>query len=237
MAMGAGRRRDKPLELRTGAITALSSKGASGERVAVYVEGQYAFDLSATVVVGAGLHKDKELTEERQRELLQEDEPNRAREAAFAMLTRREMSARELTGKLSTQGISETAASTTVEWLSANGYVDDRRFAAMFAADRLKAGWGRQRIVSELMRKGIDRDTLTGDGWAELLEARGVTDSTEQVVALVRRRFASQLDSDPVGAKNRISGFLSRRGHDWDTISAVLKALKQGADTVDGDGV
>jgi regulatory protein len=236
MAMAGTRKRDKQPELRTGVITGLSSKGAGGERVAVHIEGQHVFDLSAMVAVNAGLHKDEVLTEERQRELLLEDEPNRAREASFGMLARREMSARELAGKLSAQGISDSAVSDTVEWLRGNGYVDDRRFAAMFAADRLKAGWGRQRIVSELMRKGVEREVLTGDSWRELLETRGVTDGIEEVVALVRRRFSAQLESDPAAAPKRMSAFLARRGHDWDTIAAVLKAVKQGPESFDEDG-
>jgi regulatory protein len=235
MAMAEARKRYKPLELRTGVITGLSSKGAGGERVAVHIEGQHAFDLSAALAVSAGLHKDEVLTDERQRDLLQSDEPNRAREAAFGMLARREMSAHELAGKLSLQGISDDAVSDTLEWLRESGYVDDRRFAAMFAADRLKAGWGRQRIVSELMRKGVERDMLTGESWRELLETKGATDGVEEVVALVRRRFSAQLESDPVGAKNRISAFLARRGHDWETIAAVLKAVKQSAESFDED--
>jgi regulatory protein len=201
--------------------------------VAVYLDGRHALDLSAMVASDARLHKDDVLTEERQRALLKEDEPYRAREAALRMLGRREMSGRELANKLSGAGFSEGAAAQTVEWTRERGYVDDRRFAAAYAADRLKAGWGRQRIMSELVRKGIDRGELSGEAWNELLRTRGAADDIEQLVGLVRRRFGGQLRADPESAGRRINGFLARRGHDWDTVAAVLKAVKEDVDPDD----
>lgn len=224
---GSVRRQTTPQELRVGRITSLAVKGAQSGRVSVYLDGQHAFDLDAVVAAEAGLRMDDVLTEERQAALLLADEPFRAREAGLSMLARREFSAGEIADRLRRTGFGEGAVGDTVAWLEERGYVDDRRFVAAYAADRLKAGWGRQRIVSELLRRGVDREVLAGDECGGLLERHGSADGMEQILALVKRRFAGQLSSDPAGAKRRIGGFLARRGHDWETISAVWRALRE----------
>lgn len=224
---GAEKREQKePSELRTGTITALSIKGASGERVAVYVDGERVFDVSAVVADTAGLRKDEVLTRDQQAELLREDEPYRARAAALDMLGRRDLPSAEVASKLRDRGISKEHAQRTVAWLGELGYVDDGRYAAAYMAAKTRSGWGRRRIASELYRKGIDR-RVVDDAWQSYTQEGLGGDVSQQLVDLVKKRFGKQLISDPDGARRRICGFLARRGHDWDTISRVLGVLTQ----------
>lgn len=229
---GAGATQAEP---QSGVISSLVAKGTGGERVSVYLDGRRMFDLSAAVVVEADLRKDEFLTEERIAALLQQDEPNRAREAALRFLARRELPKRELGKKLSSYGVSEEVVASTLAWLEGLGYVDDRRFAGAYAAEKLKAGWGRQRVVSELVGKGVDRDLLKDEAWAELLNSRGIVEDLGQLISQVRRRFGGQLVTDPAGAKRRISGYLARRGHDWQTIGSVLRTVLASEDQSDRD--
>jgi regulatory protein len=227
MVVSRTRKGRAALELRTGVVTALTVKGAGGERVGVYLDGRHAFDLSAAIATQADLRKDELLSEERQ------SEPYRAREVALDVLARRELCSGEVATRLLRAGISEGVASATIGWLEERGYVDDRRFVVAYAADRVKAGWGRRRIVGELIRKGLDRDMVAGEALNALLGQQGVVDAVEQVLPLVTRRFAGQLISEPEDARRRISGYLARRGHDWETIAAVLRALQPGEDAAD----
>jgi regulatory protein len=233
MVVSRTRKGRAALELRTGVVTALTVKGAGGERVGVYLDGRHAFDLSAAIATQADLRKDELLSEERQSALLRSDEPYRAREVALDVLARRELCSGEVATRLLRAGISEGVASATIGWLEERGYVDDRRFVVAYAADRVKAGWGRRRIVGELIRKGLERDMVAGEALNALLGQQGVVDAVEQVLPLVTRRFAGQLISEPEDARRRISGYLARRGHDWETIAAVLRALQPGEDAAD----
>jgi SOS response regulatory protein OraA/RecX len=74
---------------------------------------------------------------------------------------------------------------------------------------------------------------VAGEALNALLGQQGVVDAVEQVLPLVTRRFAGQLISEPEDARRRISGYLARRGHDWETIAAVLRALQPGEDAAD----
>ena len=112
--------------------------------------------------------------------------------------------------------------------METQGYLDDRRFAASYAAEKLKGGWGRRRIVAELGRKGIARTLMEGDAWDELLLRVDTSVDTEALVSLVERRFGRQLEDDPDGARRRIAGFLSRRGHEWDEIKRIVRLVGEG---------
>ncbi len=220
------RGRARPVELHDGIITALSAVGGSAERVAVYVDGRRAFDVSTIVAQSAALRTDEFLTQERQTELLRDDEPYRAREMSLRMLASRDLACAEVVEKLLGRGISEQEASAAVHWLQERGYVDDAQYAAAYVSAKAAAGWGRQRVVSELSRKGLDR-SVVDDAWQNQVERDQEGDKAERLAQLVRRRFGGQLASDPQGAKRRVSGFLARRGHDWQTIAVVMDALER----------
>ena len=202
--------------------------------MAVYLDGKRAFDIDSSVAAKAGVHKDEWLSEERQSELLREDEPHRARQIALTMLGRRDLLGAELRSKLAERGVSEAMAAATVEWLEERGYVDDRRYASKYVVDRTKVGWGRRRVLAELARRGLERQTAE-QAWQAWVEEHAGPERVEDLAELVARRFGGQLLSDPEAATRRASGFLARRGHDWETISAVLSTVRSRGETTDSE--
>ncbi len=212
-----------------GTVTRLALKGAQAERVAVFIDGERAFDISAILAQEAGLRKDDVLSEEQVRDLLLSDEPYRAREMALKTLARRDLLSAELGSRLRDFGVHEGEIAALMRWLEDRGYVDDRRYAATFVATRSRAGWGRRRTVGELVRKGLDR-SVADDVWQQWASEGSEAVQRRDLVALVSRRFGVQLKAEPAMAKRRIGGFLARRGHDWEMIAAVLKEIGQGED-------
>jgi regulatory protein len=223
MALGGTRRRAAQTELRAGTVTALIAKGDHGQRVAVHVEGELAFELAREVAARAGLCQGQFLTEERQASLLEDNQPHDSRERAVSFLSRRELSRHEVGVRLGRAGFQDAVVGETLLWLEERGYVDDRRFAAAYARERLKAGWGRHRIISELLKKGIRRELVAGEAWNGLIAEEERQEEIEAVLSLARRRFYGQMATDPTGTKRRLGAFLARRGHDWDTIERVIR--------------
>jgi regulatory protein len=215
-----------PEKLQAGIITALVAKGERAERLAVYLDDRFAFDLECSIVARAGLRRGEVLSEEEQVLLIGRDAPHRARYLAMKMLARRDLCCREVVARLERSGFTEGLAAQTVSRLEQDGYLDDARFARAFALERLKRGWGSRRIAAELVKKGVKRELVTGEGWQELVRGEDAVDETEAVLAVARRRFGTQLLSDPEGAKRRVSGFLARRGHDWEVIARVTRVLQ-----------
>ncbi len=233
MRFDRGRRPATPRTARGGVVTSLAARGTDGGRIAVSIDGEFAFEVSAALVAEAGLRKDEFLSEERQTALLHEDEPYFARESALRMLARRDRCEHEIVEALLRRSVSRDVVEQTLEWVRERGYVDDRRFATAYATDRRRAGWGRQRIVLELIKRGIAREAAA-DALGECIPEGGAG-YLDEVTELVRRRFAVQLRDDPEGARPRIVGFLTRRGHDWDSVASVLRAVMKESVLVDRD--
>jgi regulatory protein len=213
--------------LQDGVITALLARRGQAERVAVHVDGRRAFDLSSVVADSAGLRVDDLLTADRQQELLDQDAPYRARERALRLLGLRDRSRREVEIRLRQAGFDQKVVDRTLEWLAGLGYLDDRRFAGAYVAEKQRGGWGPRRIRAELAAKGVERSAV--DEAVAALEDSGSAASAGGDAALedvIRRRFGGQFTADPEGAERRLAGFLARRGYDWDTIGRMTRMLR-----------
>jgi regulatory protein len=224
------RRRTEPVVLQGGVITALAARRGQAERVAVHLDGHRAFDLSSVVVDGAGLRAGDPLTAERQQELLDQDSPYRARERALRLLGLRDRSRREIQTRLRQAGFEPPAVSETVEWLTGLGYLDDRRFAGAYVAEKQRGGWGPRRIRAELAAKGVERPVV--DEALAALEDACVTGRGDGDAALeqtIRKRFGGQFATDRETAERRLAAFLARRGYDWDTIGRMIRILREEA--------
>jgi regulatory protein len=230
------RRKTDEVVLYDGVVTALVSRSGRSDRIAVHLDGRRAFDLASAVLDRAGLRAGDPLSVERQRELLEQDAPYRARERALRLLGLRDRSRREIELRLRQAGFEAGVIAETVEWLAGLSYMDDRRFAAAYAAEKRRGGWGPRRIETELAAKGVERrviaEALAPLEQAETGSGGDVDLALEQTV---RRRFAGQFAVDPEAAERRLAGFLARRGYDWDTIGRLARRLRSEAEARPGD--
>ncbi|MBC7292622.1 MAG: RecX family transcriptional regulator, partial [Thermoleophilia bacterium] len=117
-------------------VTALKVRAHNPNRAAVYIDGDFAFDLELDVVKQAGLEVGRLLDEEAQEALLHEDQPYRARSRALRLLEARGRTAREVERRLLTAGFADEVVAEVILWLSDLGYLNDERYAAAYAAEK-----------------------------------------------------------------------------------------------------
>ena len=201
-------------------ITAITEQRRRKNRRSVYVDGEFTFGLNVNVVARFRLREGMEVSED----LLQEIEVGEVRQEAFdhamRLLGMRMQSERELRQKLGRKEYGDRVIDAVIEECRRLGYVDDAKYAAGRAADaaNLKKQ-GKQRAVQELLAKGIDKSTAeaaAGEAYAEV-------DPVEQAMALAERKKASLARLDRPAAVRRLSGFLQRRGFDFDTVRTVVE--------------
>ena len=119
-----------------------------------------------------------------------------------------------------------------VQWaistLTERGYLDDARYADQFVRDRASSrGWAKHRMRQELRKRGVSQahvePALTqGDEDAAIDDERSATEAARKW----RRTHAAR---DPVRDRQRLYGFLARRGFSPDVIrSAMRSALDNG---------
>jgi regulatory protein len=126
----------------------------------------------------------------------------------------------EVRQRLLRAGADEAAAEATVRQLRQHHLLDDAAFARYWIEQRQTFRPRGARLVrSELRQRGVD--AATAEVALEALDDSGQADAYR---AAAKR--ASQLRAlDRQAFRSRLSGFLARRGFDWDIIGPVVERL------------
>ncbi len=214
----------------TGDAAALPARDVNDERgpSLVSLEGQEAHDEALGVLpdgTQVAEPKPKRPKKAKAAQLaFSEAEPHqRAIELAYKLVSQRERTVRQVRDKLTAKDCTPAAIDAALEELGRYGFIDDARYAKLFAEDKRRLqGWGERRIRSQLMRDGISREILDGlfaDGEAAL----SAPSELESALTLLQRK---QPDLSDEKVKARMAGMLARRGI---ASSVVFQALREHA--------
>jgi regulatory protein len=142
-------------------------------------------------------------------------------DCSLRVLALRDHSEAELRRKLKEKGYQEPGIEESVARLKELGYLDDARFARLFASSAIRNGRGYgARLKLELARRGVARE-IVSEVLAELSEEFG---EAEILGELLARRFAD-FDPDTATEKQRrkVVGYLQRKGF---SLGAIFEKLK-----------
>ena len=129
---------------------------------------------------------------------------------AYRYLNRRECTEAEMRARLGRADIDSHEVEQAVAILVEQGYLDDARFARLFAQDkRGLEQWGSDRIKRTLLGRGVPSELVE-----DVLDVQPEENASEKerALAVLRRRFPS-----PVGdrrERERALGMLLRKGYD-----------------------
>jgi SOS response regulatory protein OraA/RecX len=155
-----------------------------------------------------------------------ENEVQRIRDAAFRLLAVRARSARELKTRLTQKKFSVEHIERVIADLQEKGYQSDEEFARLFAREKwTSSGWGPGRTRQALAQKGVTQRVSE----RIIEEVYGEADLIEGMLPLARKRWRSTEGLSDETRKRRLTGFLQRRGYNWDTIQRLLKEVSKGA--------
>jgi len=143
-----------------------------------------------------------------------------AETAVWRLLKIRGRSEQEIRDRLKRKNFSESVIQQTLRYFREAGFLDDRRFARDWTQARLNRPFGLNRIRMELVKKGIASDLVR----ETLDQAKEEQDELAVVCKLIERRKAHYEGLEPLKAKQRLFGFLSRKGFSTGTI---IKAIKE----------
>jgi regulatory protein len=142
-----------------------------------------------------------------------------ALDLAYRYLGRRERTALEVSRHLESKGVEAATITAALTELGRQGYVDDVRYAQMFAEDRRKLdGWGTERIERRLVQVGVDADIV-----ASVVSRREPGAELQDALDVLERRIAEPPQDDR--GRERALGLLVRRGYDLDTAYAAVRAF------------
>lgn len=192
-------------------------------RLALFLDGEFAFSLDEDTFAAAHLHEDDELEPWQVEQLRKQSDTRRALDKAMDYLSLRDHASGELYQKLCRKFDAHSAA-YAVARAGDLGLLDDAGFARRRAAELLRKRKSRREILNDLAAKGIDRDTA-----AEAVESlydeaeEGEDPEMASVQALLERQYAAKLAA---GKRDQVAAALARRGFSHAIIREALAAYE-----------
>jgi len=201
-----------------GSVTAIEpQERRGGKRCNVYLDGRYAFSLTTELAVQE-LRVGQPITPERHAELVIKDQQARALDAALFFLGPRPRSEREIRDRLARGDYDPQVVDRVVERLRELRLIDDAAFAAYWVEQRAThRPRGSRLLKQELRQKGVSQDVVT--------EALPEDDDPDGAYRAAQRKAVSLRSFDERTFKQRLGGFLQRRGYDYETTRSVVGRL------------
>lgn len=110
-----------------------------------------------------------------------------------------------------------------VRRLTEQGYLDDARFAEQFVRDRAATrGWGKGRLRQELRRRGVAPSHI--EPALSQADDDAALDDSRSALAVARKWRRTHSARDPDRDRQRLYGFLARRGFSPDVIRDAMRA-------------
>ena len=151
-------------------------------------------------------------------------------EYAVRSLARRSLTLSELRSRLARRAARESSVGEVIERLRSAGYIDDARLAESYAFFRREyEGFGQQRVLRELRKRGVDSEL------AEQTVATSYQDADE--ASLIRRQLQRKLGQDfqehPIEDPKKVLSLyraLVRAGFSSDKIVEALQQISPASD-------
>jgi regulatory protein len=201
-----------------GTITALQFQKRNKERVNVYLDGTYAFGLDA--MEAARLHKGQVLSDEEIAVLQAQDDRQRAFNLALRFLSYRPRSRAEVQRYLRDKALPDKVIQVALLRLERAEYVDDEAFARFWVENREQFRPRSQRALRyELRQKGV----------GEVIIDKVLRDLDDEAAAWrsVEGRLHRWANLPADQLRQKLMGYLNRRGFDYATVTVTLEKALQ----------
>jgi len=197
----------------------MSSQRRNPDRYSIFIDGEFVLGIDKKTVEDMGLRVGKLVDEKDLKNITSQEEFNKAQAYALMLLGYRERSLREIKMRMRQKGYEEKLVEKVVKYLKDRNLINDKRFTQLWAESRIKKGYGRWRIQSELEQKGVNReigDEILKDLYSGIDEVQVALDLVE------KKRWVSK---EPPRLTERVSNLLRRRGFSFEVISDVVEKI------------
>lgn len=195
-------------------ITAIKQQVKRADRYSVYIDEKFSFALSETELLRLGIYSGQELTQKELEGLKDDSVRDKARYQALGQLSRRQRSEWELRDYLKRKEYSPEVIHSVTEQLAQYGYVDDKKFAAAWVANRrLLKPISSRKLRMELKQKRVSEEIID-----ETL-AEDETDETVVLRELVQKKRQQTKYQDDL----KLMQYLARQGFNYDDIKSAMQ--------------
>lgn len=197
-------------------MTVTQIEAVTKTRYKVYLDGQFAFVLYKGELSRYHLAVDESITEDVYQQILKEVVLKRAKLRAMHLLNSMGRTESQLREKLKQNYYPDEIVDAAMDYVKSFGYINDEEYARSFIDSR-KERKSKKEMYMQLGQKGIAKETL--DRIFE--EYYDSEDSREAIASILRKRRYDPEKATSI-EKQKIMGYLMRKGFTYDDIRKVL---------------
>jgi regulatory protein len=198
-------------------ITAIEPQQKNPRRVNMYLDGEFAFGLTA--ITAAWLKVGQELSDEKIAALQDTEAREVTYQKALHFLSYRPRSAHEVRQNLTKRGIEETLVEETIERLQQAGLVNDVNFAQAWVENRNTfRPRSKSALRMELRQKGLSDEDIRS-----VLDRN--VDEEALAVEAARKHMRRYAGLEWHAFRQKLGGFLARRGFSYTILAPVVSKV------------
>ena len=202
-------------------MTVTEIRPVTKQKYQIEVEGHSPFVLYKGEVFRYHIEKDREISPEIYREIIEEVLTKRAKLRALHLLEQGDRTKKDLEEKLLKNGYPPEAVEAALAYVESFHYIDDKRYALSYIQNQ-SGRKGRARIQMELRRKGVPQEYI--DQAFQEMEEETDTEAVIRELVQKKRRGQGPMDEKE---KQKLYGFLLRRGFSTSDILSVLRGFSE----------
>ncbi len=197
-------------------VTLLEQQKKDKGRYSVFIDGEFAFGLSAADIEYFKIKEGFEISETTYNYIIDSLVYIKAQDTALKFLGYKMRTEKEVVKKLSEKEFSDEIIARVMAFLNKYGYVDDRKYCEAYIKEcnRLKPK-GKYLIKYELLQRGIDESIIY-----DVFENTEV-DEVSNAVKLLRKKIKDFSNID-FKEKQKAFAMLQRKGYDYDVIKEAF---------------
>jgi len=190
-------------------------------RVNIYLNERFAFGLPAETLVKTGLKVGQNITTKEIEDLIFKNEFQKFLNKTLRLISARPRSEKEIIDYLKRKKTDPKLIDEVVDKLKSLGQLDDYAFAVWWVEQRVTfRPKGKIALLMELRQKGVEREI------GEKIIAEKV-DELPLARRAVERKLKIYKNFPPLEFRQKITGFLARRGFSWGTVKEVIDEFCQ----------
>jgi regulatory protein len=205
-------------------ITALQPQKKNPKRVNVYLDGDFAFGLSR--IVSAWLEIGQEISDEKIKQLKDNDAQEIAIQQAIKFISYRPRSTEEVRKNLQKHNLNDEVVELVIQKCLNNGLLDDKQFAKTWIENRSEfRPSGKRALEFELKQHGINPQIID-----PLLEN---LDEETLAYKATLKKSNKFLNSDYQTFRQKLYRHLNQRGFSYDVILTAINQVWDNIKTED----
>ena len=202
-------------------ITKIEIQKRNKERVNLFLDGEYAFSLSAELVYKEGLKTNEEIDSEKLKILAEHESIIRCKNSALRIIEKSYKTEKEVRDKLILKGYEDNSINKSIEFLKEYNFINDSNYTKAFIHDKLNSQ-GSQKIKFKLIQKGISKEIID-----EELSNLNKENEKNVAINIAKKKLdiIKKKENDNYKISGKLYRYLISKGYAYDVTNEIVKEI------------